>query len=509
MQTVEAPRQAPANWATLGIISITLLAALLRFPTLAGQSLWWDEMATVNLVKEPLGQMLSTIADTENTPPLYYLLAWGWTHLFGTGDFGLRSLSAVFGVATVPVVYLLLKELVSARAGLVGALLTAVNPFLVYYSQEARSYALYALLGAVSLLFFVRVLKAPSRKSATWWAISCALALTAHYGASFLVCAEAVLLLVAHHRRIEIWWATGFLAAVAAALLPLAIHQRVQTGSAATWIGQQDLLERLWFVPKVFAFCGIASVPSLISVGKELVVGSLVVALALMFLRADPGDRRRGIIMFGLVLIALTLCILAAVSGVDVLFYRNLIALWFPAMAVFAIGLAARGAGALGAAAVAALAAAGIGMVLAIATNRNNQRSAWADAAAKLASTRASTAVVAAPLGRLDGELLERYGLAMEAVPPGVRMREVEVLYVRGGQPPTQIPGWVRLALHHKLRVATIENFQQFVLVRLRSRTALRLPRSELVTLPRRLFSCCKPNSHDPGPLVGFVLRSL
>ena len=57
------------------------------------------------------------------------------------------------------------KELVSSRVGLIAALLTAVNPFLVWYSQEARSYALLALLGALSLLFFVRALNSPSRRS--------------------------------------------------------------------------------------------------------------------------------------------------------------------------------------------------------------------------------------------------------------------------------------------------------------------------------------------------------
>ena len=167
---MEASRvQVRADRTTAAIVSITVLAALLRFPTLSTHSYWYDEIVTVGLLEMDLGGMLSAIPDSENTPPLYYLLAWAWSHLFGTGEFGLRSLSALFGVAMVPVVYLAFKELVSSRVGLIAALLTAVNPFLVWYSQEARSYALLALLGALSLLFFVRVLNSPSRSSVVWW----------------------------------------------------------------------------------------------------------------------------------------------------------------------------------------------------------------------------------------------------------------------------------------------------------------------------------------------------
>ena len=61
-------------------------------------------------------------------------------------------------MATVPVAYLLGAELRGRRAGLAAAALVAVNPMLLWYSQEARAYALFSLLTAVSLLYFVRAL---------------------------------------------------------------------------------------------------------------------------------------------------------------------------------------------------------------------------------------------------------------------------------------------------------------------------------------------------------------
>ena len=55
----------------------------------------------MHLVRLGLGPMLRTIPRTESTPPLYYVLAWVWTHVFGSGEFGLRSLSALAGAGTV------------------------------------------------------------------------------------------------------------------------------------------------------------------------------------------------------------------------------------------------------------------------------------------------------------------------------------------------------------------------------------------------------------------------
>ena len=86
-------------------MALTLLAAVVRLPTLAQQSFWLDEGYTERLVRMSLGAMFRAIPKTESTPPLYYALAWVWTRLFGFSEFGIRSLSAVAGIATIPVAY--------------------------------------------------------------------------------------------------------------------------------------------------------------------------------------------------------------------------------------------------------------------------------------------------------------------------------------------------------------------------------------------------------------------
>jgi mannosyltransferase len=139
--------------------------------------------------------MLAVVGQTQATPPLYFVVAWVWARLFGFGEAGLRSLSALAGVATVPVVYGLGRELISPRAGIVAAALAACSPMLVWYSQEARSYSLLVLMSAVSLLMFARVLSEPRSGRVIGWAAASALALAIHYFAIVVVAPSAAWLL--------------------------------------------------------------------------------------------------------------------------------------------------------------------------------------------------------------------------------------------------------------------------------------------------------------------------
>ena len=176
----------------LAVVALTALAAALRFSTLDVQSFSADEGVTVALLQLPLGKMLSTIPHSESTPPLYYVLAWMWTRVFGRGEIGLRSLSALCGTAAVPALYAAGKVLISRRAGLVAALLAAVSPLLVWYSQEGRAYALLTLLAALSLVLFARALSGGGSGSLAGWAVVSALVMATHYYGGFLVGASGV-----------------------------------------------------------------------------------------------------------------------------------------------------------------------------------------------------------------------------------------------------------------------------------------------------------------------------
>ena len=185
------------------------------------------------------------IPRTEATPYLYYVVAWLWSSVFGLGEVGLRSLSALAGTATIPVAYGAGVVLVSRRAGIVTAALVATSPFLVWYSQEARSYALFALLGATSVLTFGPALRGERRWLAGWCVVG-SLTLATHYFGVFLVGAEAVWLLARLRPRLPVVLASLVPVATLLAQLPVLLDQR-GNGEA---VAGSSLAARIAGIPK-------------------------------------------------------------------------------------------------------------------------------------------------------------------------------------------------------------------------------------------------------------------
>jgi 4-amino-4-deoxy-L-arabinose transferase-like glycosyltransferase len=98
------PLRRPGAWVPWALGTAIAVGAVLRVATLGMQSYHHDEAWTAGIVLHSnLSTTMHKVYATESTPPLYYLLAWGWSKLFGSGEWGLRSLSALFGVATIPV----------------------------------------------------------------------------------------------------------------------------------------------------------------------------------------------------------------------------------------------------------------------------------------------------------------------------------------------------------------------------------------------------------------------
>ena len=138
-----------------------LLAAALRTLRLGFQPLWWDEGYSVWFATHPLAEMAALTAQDIH-PPFYYALLHGWAALLGTGPAALRLLSVIIGVVTIPLLYLVARRMLSARAALLATLLLTISPLHVYYSQEVRMYGLVALLSVGILAAAWRVFEQKS-----------------------------------------------------------------------------------------------------------------------------------------------------------------------------------------------------------------------------------------------------------------------------------------------------------------------------------------------------------
>src|ERR1700677_1512827 len=164
----ERPRARLAAWWPL--LALALLAAAIRLSTLDPQRFWYDEAFTpVHVLHPSLWATLRAVVHSENTPPLWYVIAWADSRVLGTGEIALRLPSALAGIATVPVAWAIGAELErthsgrsSRRAAAACAALVAVNPLFVWYCQEARAYGLFVLMAALTMLCFLRVEREPS-----------------------------------------------------------------------------------------------------------------------------------------------------------------------------------------------------------------------------------------------------------------------------------------------------------------------------------------------------------
>jgi mannosyltransferase len=136
-----------------------LLAAFaLRLYRLGAASLWYDETVSVMLAqKDWLALTRHTAGDIH--PPLYYYLLHLWGRLAGWSEFAVAFLSLVFGVLLVALVYRVAREWFNARVARLAALLVALSPYNLWYSQEVRMYTLGAFLGLASTYLFVRMLQ--------------------------------------------------------------------------------------------------------------------------------------------------------------------------------------------------------------------------------------------------------------------------------------------------------------------------------------------------------------
>ena len=384
------------NSDTTVLAAAVLVAAGLRFATLAHQSLDEDETVSLWLMHHSLGGLWRDIPRTESTPPLFYVAEWAWTRIFGTGAAGLRSLSAVVGVATVPVCWAAAREAGGRRAGTVAAVLAALSPAALWYSQEARSYALLMLFSAASLLFLQRVLGGGGRRSLVGWTLCAALAVASHYFAVFVVAPEAAWLLATGaptRSRRERLVAVVALAAVGLALLPLALTQSRNGGSS--WIGDIPLWGRLTDVPPQL----------MLGDGRPLLSWSFATVLAIPLLAPAAyvllfGRRRERSavalpVAIGLIAVALPVAI--DLAGRHILLDRNLLGAGAVLLIACAIAMGSRRLGRVGlvaAAVVACLFAADLAMAF---TNPRMQREPWAAAARGLGQATVPRAIVFGP----------------------------------------------------------------------------------------------------------------
>ena len=318
------------------LIVILVLSAALRLYGLADESLWLDEGFTAHRATESLRELAIDFRHETQTV-LYYVGELVWCAAFGTSEYALRLPSAVFGVAAVWGVFLLAREIFSASVGLWAALLLAVNPFAIFYSQEARPYSLFLAAAIFSLYFLLRMLRRLDKRAILLYLLATSIALYSHPLAPLLLLTHIVIWLIyrndaeypgaAHHVRqiLQIFLFAALLYLPQFLFMFGTIVSKTQGTSRAGWIPVPDWnvfqqTAQQYFMYPVLAIFAFA----------VLAIG------AVAYLRRDRRSRRAALLLLTVVLACVAAPWLISVTVTPVYVVRYTL----PALAAVIIALA-------------------------------------------------------------------------------------------------------------------------------------------------------------------------
>lgn len=221
------------------ILSLTVLmlaAAWLRFHQLSMHGLWLDEACSVLYAHLPPGKFWKLMWKQEGNMLLYYLLLRGWVHV-GDTELMVRLPSILFGVASIPMIYLLGRDLFGKATGLIAAALLTVHWFHIFFSQEARAYTLLIFLLLLSSWLFFRWTESPGRKRYRYaYPVVSALAMYAHLFAILVVAAQWLSLGRGRARRIGGRHSLSVVAAFVVLALPMEAFALLRNKGQLIWV---------------------------------------------------------------------------------------------------------------------------------------------------------------------------------------------------------------------------------------------------------------------------------
>jgi mannosyltransferase len=221
-RTRQPVTKSPATY--WGLVGLTLFGFALRLYRLDYQSLWRDEVDSILLAPTA---SLSRLWQVGFNGPLYYLLMHGWVAQTGQSEFAARFNASLWSTLAIPLVFLLGRQLIGKGPAFLAALLVATSPYLIWYGQEVKMYALLVSLVLLALYCYRRALR---EGGAIWWigtAVATSLSFYTHILAPLLIPLEILWFFAVPARAGERRWKEWLLTMAVLTLpyIPLALWQ--------------------------------------------------------------------------------------------------------------------------------------------------------------------------------------------------------------------------------------------------------------------------------------------
>lgn len=181
------------------VIVILAVSFLLRLVSI-NQSLWLDEAISVNIAKNfSFSEIISSYSVQDFHPPLHYLFLKVWGILFSWSEISVRMPSIIFSLIAIYFAYKIGRLIKNKNTGLWAAVFLGSNPLFVYYSQEARMYAMAVMFLAGCTYFFLKISRASKKINKAdffWFNLLSLLSFITFYGSIFLLASFAIYFLI-------------------------------------------------------------------------------------------------------------------------------------------------------------------------------------------------------------------------------------------------------------------------------------------------------------------------
>jgi hypothetical protein len=199
---IAVPAALERHWLPLGVAGITAAAAAFLFHQLLAWAPHEDETLALFVGRHPLDELFRLVLAERGGAPLHFLLAWVVAHV-GLGLGGLRALSALFALGSLPLVALLAVRLAGRRQALVATAIVATSWAFLFHGVYGRMYGLFLFASALSYVALLSALDRGDRRGWALWALAVLVTVAAHPYGALVLATQGAYVLVARRDRMR------------------------------------------------------------------------------------------------------------------------------------------------------------------------------------------------------------------------------------------------------------------------------------------------------------------
>ena len=199
---IAARARIAAWWTWLGVAGVTIAAGSFLIHQLMAWPPHEDETLALLVGRDSLSGVIEHVTRDRGGAPLHFLLAWAVAHLgFGLG--ALRLLSAVFALASLPLVALLSARLAGRRVALVATTLVAPSWMFLFHGVYGRMYSAFLFFSLACTLALLEAIRHGGRLRWAAWVVTALLLVATHPYGILLLAGQGVYVLAVGRDRLR------------------------------------------------------------------------------------------------------------------------------------------------------------------------------------------------------------------------------------------------------------------------------------------------------------------